>query len=193
MTNGPVPEQTQPTNEVHGVFVGPIDQLCVGRIANALAVASSNKVTHIHLGVQTAGGTVADGVALYNLFSASTIPLTVYNIGSISSAGVIAYLGAPDRAASAFSTFMIHRTTSPAFAFTADRLHAVTHSVALDDGRTDAIFAAAGLNLTKEQKEIHRIADLWLSAEEAIAANLATEIKEFAPPKGIQLFFLGSI
>lgn len=64
-------------------------------------------------------------------------------------------------------------------------------SVIIDDARMEAIFTAAKLKFTKEQREIHRYADLWLSADEAVTTGLATAIKEFAPPKGIQLFFLG--
>ena len=58
--------------------------------------------------------------------------------------------------------------------------------------RTAEIFAAAQLKITDTQEAIHKIADLWLSADEAKSANLVTEIKEFAPPKGTQLFFIGT-
>ena len=100
MTDSFVTQQLQPPNDVYGVFVGAIDQLAVGRLANAANVAFNNDVTHIHLAFQTMGGSVADGVALYNLFRAIPTPLTLYNIGSVASAGVIAYLGAATRAAS---------------------------------------------------------------------------------------------
>jgi ATP-dependent protease ClpP protease subunit len=87
---------------------------------------------------------------------------------------------------------MIHRTMSPAIGATSERLHAMAQSVILDDARTAAIFAEAKLNITPEQDATHKVADLWLSAEEAKTANLATEIREFAPPKGTQLFFVGT-
>jgi ATP-dependent protease ClpP protease subunit len=192
MTDGPVTQQAQPPNEVYGIFAGPIDQLAVGRLANAAAVAGSNGVTHIHLAFQTMGGTVADGVALFNLFRALPTPLTLYNIGAVSSAGVLAYLGAPNRLASTHATFMIHRTMSPSLAATSERLHAMAQSVILDDFRIEAIFSAAKLNITPEQRDIHRVADLWLSAQEAVTAALATGIGEFSPPKGTQLFFVGT-
>lgn len=193
MSDSAVAAQPQPPNEIYGIFSGDIDQSAVGRLANAAAVAGSNSVTHIHLAFQTRGGTVADGVALYNLFRAIPTPLTLYNIGSIASAGVIAYLGAPNRAASGHATFMIHRTTSPTFPMTSDRLHAMAKSVVLDDARTEAIYALSKLDISAEQWAIHKVADLWLSADEAKAAKLITEIKEFAPPKGTQLFFVGSV
>jgi ATP-dependent protease ClpP protease subunit len=192
MTDTSMTQPTQPPNEVYGVFAGFVDQAAVARVANAAAIASSNRVTHVHLAFQSSGGTVADGVGLYNLFRAFPIPLTLYNLGSVASAGVIAYLGAPTRAASSHATFMIHKTTSPAIGATSERLEAMAQSVTLDDARVEAIFAAAKLNITKKQREMHRFADLWFSADEAVKAGLATVVQEFAPPKGIQLFFLGA-
>jgi ATP-dependent Clp protease protease subunit len=192
MSNGAVAEQPLPPIEVYGIFAGDIYQMAVGRLASAAAIASSNNVTHIHLAFQTRGGTVPDGVAIYNLFRAIPTPLTLYNIGSISSAGVLAYLGAPNRASSEHATFMIHRTTSPTLGVTSERLHAIAKAVVLDDARTEAIYALSKLDISAEQWAVHKVADLWLSAEEAKAAKLVTEIKEFAPPKGIQMFYVNS-
>jgi ATP-dependent Clp protease, protease subunit len=138
MADSPVSTPPQPPNEVYGIFAGPIDQMAVGRLGNAAAISSSGGVTHVHLAFQTAGGMIADGVALYNLFRAFPIPLTLYNIGSISSAGVTAYLGAPNRLTSAHATFMIHRVTSPSIGTTSDRLQAMMQSVIIDDARTEA-------------------------------------------------------
>jgi ATP-dependent protease ClpP protease subunit len=193
MPDAAVPQQPQTPNEIYGIFAGPIDQQSVGRLANAAAIATSNNVTHVHLAFQTSGGAVADGVAIYNLFHAFPLPLTLYNIGSIMSAGIIAYLGAPNRLVSLHGTFMIHRTVSPGIGATSERLHAMAKSVILDDTRTENIFIAAKLNINKDQREIHKVADLWLSSDEAVAAGLATAIGEFAPPKRTQLFFLGPV
>jgi ATP-dependent Clp protease protease subunit len=191
MTDSPIPQPAQPPNEVYGIFAGPIDQSAVARIGNAMAITSNNNVTHIHLAFQTSGGTVPDGVALYNLFRAIQTPLSLYNIGTVASAGVTAYLGASVRFVSSHGSFMIHKTTSPAFGATSERLQAMAQGVVIDDVRTEAIFTAAKLSISKEQRDIHRYADLWLSADEAVKVGLATAIKEFSPPKGTQLFFLG--
>ena len=140
MTDSSVATQAQPPNEVYGIFAGAIDQAAVGRVGNAIAIACSNRVTHIHLAFQTSGGTVPDGVALYNVFRSLPVSLTLYNIGTIASAGVIAYLGAAERAVSSHGTFMIHRTTSPAIGVNSERLQSIIQSVAMDDARMDAIF-----------------------------------------------------
>lgn len=193
MSDSPVPQQAKPLNEVYGLFAGNIDQAAVARIGNAAAIASSNNVTHVHLAIQTLGGSVSDGIALFNIFRQFPTPLTLYNIGSVSSAGVVAFLGAPNRLASPLSTFMIHRTVSPPFGANTERLNSIARSVVLDDERIEAAFSAAGLKITEEQRAIHRVADLWFSADESVAANISTAVGEFAPPKGTQLFFVGSL
>jgi ATP-dependent Clp protease, protease subunit len=191
MTDTSVPQPAQPANEVYGIFAGPIDQAAVARIGNAIAITTSNKVTHVHMVFQTSGGTIPDGIAIYNIFRALPIPLTIYNIGTISSAGVVAYLGGRTRVVSRHGTFMIHKSTSPALGVTSERLKSMAESLAIDDDRLEAIFAAENLTLTKKQKQVHRLSDLWLSADEAIKVGVANSVKEFSPPKGTQLFFLG--
>lgn len=133
------------------------------------------------------GGNVNDGVALYNFFRALPVDLTLYNVGSVASAAVIAYLGAKERKVSTYATFMLHRTQSSAqFAF-ADHLEAITHSLRIDDDRTEAILRQH-LTLSDDRWAAHRLSELWLTANDAMQAHLADAIAEFAPPKGMPLF-----
>jgi ATP-dependent protease ClpP protease subunit len=71
-----------------------------------------------------------------------------------------------------------------------DRLQAAANTAILDDQRIEAILHSH-IALPQEKWEVHNVADLWLSADEALGAKLATEIDEFAPQKGEQLFYLG--
>jgi ATP-dependent Clp protease protease subunit len=148
---------------------------------------AANQVGHVHLLFQSTGGTVADGVCLYNFLNTLPIEISLYNVGTVASAGALAYLGAKTRKVSTTGTFMLHRTQATPFGATAERLLALGKSVMLDDQRTEAILRSH-LNLPDDLWEIHRVADLWLSAEEAVKYGLATEIADFAPPKGTLLF-----
>ena len=143
----------------------------------------------IHMLFQTAGGFIGDGVCLYNFFRTLPVELTLYNVGSVCSAGVIAYLGAQKRKTSAHAAFMVHRTQSPAQPATAQRLQAIANSVAIDDDRTEAILRKH-VTLSDDKWAVHGVADLWLSAADAVASGLATEIGEFAPPLGNQVFIV---
>ena len=186
------PAQGATPKQLNAMFAGVIDQQAVQRLANMLSLATQNGVAEIHLMFQTSGGTVGDGVCLYNMFRSSPIDITLYNVGTISSAGVIAYLGAAHRKVSSKATFMIHKTTFSPVAANVERLHSAANAAAIDDKRIEEILHS-GLKLPKDQWDIHAIADLWLSADEAVKAGLANGIADFAPPKGEHLYYVGAI
>src|SRR6266849_3964183 len=123
----------------HAIFCGDIAQVTAQKVVSSLTNAMASKVKHVHLLFQTAGGYVGDGVFLYNLFRTIPIELTLYNVGQISSAGVIAFLGAKHRKTARNATFMLHRSASNhQFATSAKLVHAAK-SLVLDDERTEAI------------------------------------------------------
>jgi ATP-dependent Clp protease, protease subunit len=177
---------TPVTNSAYAVFAGPIDQAAVQRIFAGITTGTANKLESIHLLFQSYGGAVSDGVCLYNFFRSLPLDLTLYNVGNVSSAATIAFLGAKKRKTSAYATFMIHRAQSPAQAATAERLHAIAHSVIADDERIEAILRS-GLTLSEDQWTVQKSADLWLTAKEAVTCGLA-EIGEFAPPAQTVIF-----
>lgn len=179
-----------PRKKVFAVFAGNIDQVAVQRLANAIAIASQQGVHEIHLLFQTTGGLVADGICLHNLFVAAPIEVHLYNVGSIASIGVVAYLGGDFKYTTDNATFMIHKVTFSAQAATVDRLQSAANAAALDDRRIEEILQKH-INLPKEKWDVHKVSDLWLSAEEAIAAKLADSIGEFSPPFGEQIYYVG--
>jgi ATP-dependent Clp protease, protease subunit len=190
MTNGILPQAPQPLKEVYGFVVGVIDQQAVQRIANAVTIATNSGVEWVHLLFQTSGGMVGDGICVYNIFRAAPMTIKLYNAGSIASVGVIAYLGASERNTSANATFMIHKTFFSPIGATSDRLQAAANAAILDDQRVESILHKH-ISLTEESWGTHKVADLWLSADEALKVGLATKIEEFSPPKGQTLFYLG--
>src|SRR5437773_8519203 len=112
MSTSLTPPAPQPLPKiVYGMFCGILDGPAVARIQNNIAVATQMNVEHIHLLFQSDGGGVGNGVSLYYLFKALPFDLTIYNAGAVSSAALIAYLGAKHRKTSAGGTFLIHRTT----------------------------------------------------------------------------------
>ena len=180
------PAPTLPS-EVYAIFCGDIAQVTAQKVVQGLTVAMGAKVKHVHLLFQSAGGYVGDGVFLYNLFRSVPIELTLYNFGQISSAGVVAYLGGKRRKTTKSGTFMFHRSTnSPQFA-TATKLNHVAKSLILDDQRTETI-VRQHVNLPDELWQAIAHHDVYLSGEEAVKFGLATEIGEFSPPAGTQVY-----
>src|SRR5579859_1867486 len=96
--------------EVYLTLTGLVDQDMVKRIFNSFAVAVNGGVKTAHMLIQSTGGMVSEGVAIYNYLRGLPINLITYNGGSVASIAVLVYLSGKTRKASATSTFMIHRT-----------------------------------------------------------------------------------
>jgi ATP-dependent Clp protease, protease subunit len=182
MTNG-----VAPAKEVYGIFTGPIDQAAAQRISNAMSLAINNGVEGIHLLFQSGGGNVGDAIYLFNLFRSLPISLTLYNIGSIASIAVIAYLGAAKRITTSNATFMVHRIPVGA---TSGKLQSADNTAILDEKRIESILQSK-LKLPEDKMKLRSVANLSLSADEAVAAGLATSIGDFIPPKGQLMFCIG--
>lgn len=187
MTNGVAPDAPK---ELYGMFAGPIDQAAAQRISNAMMLAINNDVEGIHLLFQSGGGNVGDGIYIFNLFRSLPISLTLYNAGSIASIAVIAYLGAAKRITSSNATFMVHRTHFSPVGATSERQSAANTAI-LDEKRIESVLQSK-LKLPEDKLKLHSVADLWLSADEAVAAGLATSVGNFTPPKGQRMFYIGA-
>ena len=148
--------------------------------------AAGNK--HIHMMFQSWGGFVGDGVMLYNFFkSLSIVDLSLYNSGQICSAAVIAYLGEKRRVASPRSAFMVHKFTSTAQFATAAKLDKMARNLILDDERTESILREH-IKMPDELWQSLEYHDVYLTGEEAVKYGIATELGEFAPPLGTQVY-----
>jgi ATP-dependent Clp protease, protease subunit len=191
MSSAPTAPQSSTT--LYATLTGSVDQAMVQRVFQSMALAIGNGVKSVHVLFHSAGGTVGDGVALYNYLRTLPIDLHLYNGGSVASVAVISFLGAKHRYTSASATFMIHRTYAPAALFTsaaaanAARLRGVTQSIEIDDARTLAILKA-NLTLTDQRLDEYLTTELPFDAKAALQCGLVRSIQEFTPPLGETLF-----
>lgn len=176
---------------VFAAFNGEINQASLKQLMGQLCLVTQNAgPPELHLLFQSGGGGVAEGVALYNFLRAFPAPITVYNGGSVCSAATTAYLGAAKRKVSPHGSFMIHRCQASYQGANSGTLAAHTNSLAIDDQRTDAILKRH-INLLPERWALYDHNTLWLSAEEAVACGLATELGDFDPPLGKPVYAFG--
>ncbi|RYG87848.1 MAG: hypothetical protein EON59_06230 [Alphaproteobacteria bacterium] len=180
-------DDTPRPDPAYAVFVGELNPENSRRITNAVCSVMNAGCTHFHLMFQTMGGSVSDGVFLYNFFRTIQMPLTLYNVGSVCSAGAVAFLGAPVRKASAYASFMIHRCSSNLQGASAIGLQGVTDSLTLDDARTEAIIRQH-LRLPDEKWALHRHSALWLGAGDALAAGMIDEVAELELPPETMIY-----
>lgn len=178
----------QPTPQlpslIYATITGPVDQSMVQRVFQSFAVAINGGVKVAHVVFQTTGGTIAEGIALYNYFRALPIDLHFYNVGTVASIGVVVFLGAQHRFASANSTFMIHKSTyNPQTPTNADRASGMADALKIEDERTQAILEA-NLTISKRKIDKHRVTELPFNAKGALDCGLVHEIREFVLPSG---------
>jgi ATP-dependent Clp protease, protease subunit len=188
MSMPPALEPTLPeAPPVYAVFCGMVEQITAQKFVSFLTASQNMRHQHVHVLFQTAGGFVSDGVFLYNFFRAMSVELSLYNAGQVSSAGVIAYLGASHRITNAGATFMVHRSSNSATAAGSAKLQNIAKSLVLDDERTETILKAH-VALPQELWTEMQYHNVFLSANDAVQFGMADGIGDFSPPKGFQVF-----
>jgi ATP-dependent Clp protease, protease subunit len=170
-----------PPKEVWLTFAGILD-LPIARAAfDFFKRAVEDKVQTVHFLIHSPGGNVNDGVCLYNYIRSLPIEVITYNCGHVGSAATTAYLGAKKRVVTSNGVFLIHKTTiGPGLRGGADAIKAAASSLEIDDARTEEIIRT-NIRLTPAQLATHAVADLNLTATQAIEAGIAHEIGSFSP------------
>lgn len=181
-------EEQKKQTEIYAVFSGGIDQQSTQRIMHAIALATQDKsITKFHLMLQSFGGTVGDGICLYNFFKNCPLNLAIYNMGNVASSAAIAFVGARERIGVSSASFMLHPTHISPVAATGARLVSISDSILKDDARIEAVLRES-LTFTKEQWSALQSRELWLDAEAALACKLIHTIGVFAPPIGSSIY-----
>ena len=171
----------QRISEIWVTFAGVLETQIVRNAFDLFQKAHLDRVERVHLLIHSPGGGIAEGVALYNYFRALPMEIIAYNFSSVSSAAVLAYLGANKRIVTPSATFMVHKTVVPVPNIANERrLKAASDSVGIDDGRVESILREHA-TLTPEQWAIHGMADLTLTADESIKCGIAHEVGYFCP------------
>jgi ATP-dependent Clp protease protease subunit len=179
-------------NEIYLAFCGSVDHTATAQLLQTISRAVADGVDHVHLLLQSNGGSVADGICLYNFFQGLPITLTAYNTGTIRSAGVLAYLGAKHRKASQYATFVLHHCRRHNESGSATQMKAIADGLLIEQARMEAVLRTH-IDLTAEQWSDFDRYDLVLTPEQALQVGLATEVGEFLPPPNASLHPLEAV
>jgi ATP-dependent Clp protease protease subunit len=166
---------------------GDVNSDMVHRVFEAVASMTESGISTAHILLQSNGGYVSDGLCLYNFLSHAPIKFVMYNGGAVASIAVILFLAGQRRYASETARFMVHKshaTASPGAR--PDALNIIVEGLRADDARTESILRKH-IELAPEQWAIHQYSDLHLTARDAKAARMVTDVADFAPPRGVIL------
>lgn len=168
--------------EIWVTCVGVLDVPIARAFSQLLVNAASDHVTRIHTLIQSPGGTVNEGVFLYEFFKSFPVEMVAYNGGHVGSAALLAYLGARQRYVSSNGTFLIHRTKpAPVNTWSLPHIQTMVDGLQIEDARTEAVLRSAS-NLTKNHWDVFTSGcDLTLDAKTAIEVGIAHRLGSFTP------------
>lgn len=98
----------QPPPVVYVSFSAEINPSTTESLIATMANCASQNVPEVRLLLSTPGGSVMNGMNLYNVLRAMPFKLVTHNVGNVDSIGNAVFLAGEERLAAAHSTFMFH-------------------------------------------------------------------------------------
>ena len=155
---------------------GEINKDIADAFAREMLVLDGESSDPIYVYINSPGGDVDSGFAIYDMIRFVNSPVTVIGMGLVASAAALIFLSVPAERRLAFpnSTYLIHQPLSQLkgvaidVAIYADKIEALRHKL-------DQVIADA-TGKTREEVEKDTERDYWLTAEEARAYGLLSRI-----------------
>lgn len=88
-------------------FIGMINDENMISLRNFIASRES-QINSLTININSVGGSISSGIALYNYLKQQPFQITTHNIGEVSSAAILLYLAGTTRTAAPISKFIIH-------------------------------------------------------------------------------------
>lgn len=169
-----LPEKLMKTRSV--MISGEINKDIANEFTQRMLVLDSESQDPITVYINSPGGDVDSGFAIYDMIRFVSSPVTVVGMGLVASAAALIYLAVPAERRVAFpnSTYLIHQPlsqlkgTAIELEIYASKLEALRHKL-------DKVIAdATGKDVSAVSLDTER--DHWLTAEEAKAYGLVGRI-----------------
>lgn len=156
-----------------------------------MANCANRAVKSVHLLLSTPGGTVMNGMNLYNVLRGMPFELTTHNVGNVDSIGNAVFLAGKTRLATPQATFMFHGVgfNAPNQRLEEKNLRELLGSIEADHKRIGAIIAQYS-RLSETE-----VAALFLEAQTkdaswAVDKGIVDEIREVQIPPGTPVISL---
>lgn len=89
-------------------FSAEISQASTEGLLGVCGQLVEKRVANVHLMMSTPGGSVMNGLNLYNVLKAMPFKLITHNVGNVDSIGNVVFLAGEERYTSPHATFMFH-------------------------------------------------------------------------------------
>lgn len=159
---------------VYVSFSGEISDLSARALTRAMTQCADSGAEDVWLLFATPGGSVREGMYLYNMLRAYPFRLVMHNVGDVDSIGTAIYLASDVRYACPASKFMLHGVSrsfgqpGPEVSLTAEELRWALMNITADEGRISSIIEQRS-NLTESEIAAFFREQRRLTAAEAVA------------------------
>lgn len=137
---------------------------------------STIEMPHIQILLSTYGGSVYDGLSLYDAIKNSKTDVDITCFGKIMSMGIVILLSAKTRKAYRNTTFMIHELSSIALGKLADMEESIDEAKRINRVLFDIIEKETKITHSWLKDIYNKRKDWFFTAEEALEIGLITEI-----------------
>ncbi len=167
-------------------FLAAINAHSVEHLLKIIDTKISDGYIRIHLMINSPGGSVAHGLALYNILRSNPIEVYTYNIGSVDSIGVVVFCSGDRRFSVPNARFLIHPVQlniQGHHVFDEHALSERTKSIKIDQQNIVNVIAhTTNQDVEEIKKKLHE--RTTFTAAEAKKQSLVDSITEmpFIPP-----------
>ena len=185
----PTTIQTAGKNPIAISFTSRISESTTPAFMGALVNAANNGHDEIHLLLSTPGGSVTDGITLYNLIQALPMPVHIYNMGTVDSIGNVIYLAGQRKIAATNSSFMFHGVGLDIAQSTRLELKNLRESIATVENSQSLM---ANIISRHTNLDIGKVNEMFLemvhiTAQEALKRGISDEVCDIRLPKGLPI------
>jgi len=159
--------------------VGDGQKVESGRVVSEL-LTLQNSYSKIDVRINSNGGDVFSGIAIYNALRTSTADITIYVDGVAASiAGIIALCGKP-LYMSPYAKLMLHSVSGGTWGNASSLRQTASVMETLESDLARMVAKRCGMDAAEVSKRYFDEKDHWISAEEAVGMGLADGIYELA-------------
>ena len=131
---------------------------------------------HVNVHINSYGGEVAEGLAIYNVLKNSSAKVTTYCDGFACSAASVIFMAGDERIMNSASLLMIHNAWSRASGNADDFRKQAEDLDKITQASVNAYMSR--VKITEDELKEKMDKETWLTAEEALADGFATQIME---------------
>lgn len=138
-------------------------------------------VERIDVHIDSYGGAVSEGWAIYNSLLKTNAKIRTYADGFVASAAVFPFLAGDERIASSLSAFFLHKAWTCAEGNADELRNAADEVEKMTEIGINAFVERAGMNAETVRQMMEQ--ETWLSGQEAWNYGIATAVEKATPEK----------